>query len=125
MFKSAFLRPELNANLKSQNLKWIDHLLNLGREKISQEEYLRQVKLNLFTDSIFVLTPKNDPIELPAGSTCLDFAYKIHGEIGNHTILTRVNGKTQKLGKTLRNGDIVEIVTDKKQKPKQHHSLLV
>ena len=108
-----------NANLKSQNLKWIDHLLNLGREKISQEEYLRQVKLNLFTDSIFVLTPKNDPIELPAGSTCLDFAYKIHGEIGNHTILTRVNGKTQKLGKTLRNGDIVEIVTDKKQKPKQ------
>jgi len=105
--------------LESENMKWIGGLVELGQEKISEDEYLRRVKLDLFTDRIFVMTPKNDPINLPVGATPIDFAYEIHEDIGNTATMAKVNGEVVKLNYKLQSGDVVEIITDKKQKPKR------
>jgi len=106
-----------NAYISSQQLKWINELVKLGSEEISQEEYLKTVKLDLFADRIFILTPKGDVIDLPKDSTPLDFAYKIHKDVGDLAQMARVNGQVTKLNHTLINGDLVEILTNKKQKP--------
>ena len=103
--------------LESENLKWIKELVDLGQEKLSPEEYLKNVKLDLFQDRIFVMTPKNDAIDLPHGATCLDFAYRIHADIGNHALMAKINGDIARLGDKLQNGDVVEILTDKRQHP--------
>ena len=103
--------------LKGENLKWIAELIDLGQEKLSPEEYLQNVKLDLFRDRIFVMTPKNDAIDLPHGSTCLDFAFRIHEDIGIHAIMAKINGVIARLSDPLSNGDIVEILTDKRQQP--------
>jgi len=98
--------------------KWIQDLVELGSEPLSDEEYLKRVKLDLYNDRIFVMTPKNDAIDLPEGSTALDFAFRIHEDLGTHAVMAKVNGQPQKLTDPLKSGDIVEIVTDRKQNPK-------
>ena len=105
--------------LDAQNLKWISELVDLSREEMSEAEYLARVKLDLFADRIFVMTPKGDVVELPAGATPLDFAYRIHEQIGAHATMALVNETPMKLSGTLASGDIVEIITDKHQRPKQ------
>ncbi len=106
-----------NAHISSEQLKWINELVKLGSEEISQEEYLKTVKLDLFADRIFILTPKGDVIDLPKDSTPLDFAYKIHKDVGDLAQMAKVNGQMTKLNHILINGDLVEILTNKKQKP--------
>ena len=101
----------------SENLKWIKEFVDLGKEKMSPEEYLQNVKLNLFQNRIFVMTPKNDAIDLPKDSCPLDFAYRIHADIGDHAMMAKINGQIARLSDKLNNGDIVEILTDKRQKP--------
>jgi GTP pyrophosphokinase len=103
--------------IDTDRFKWIQDLVNLGKEPLSEEEYLQHVKLDLFQDQIFVMTPKGDAIRLLQGSTALDFAFRIHQDIGKHPVLAKVNGSPVKLSEGLQNGDVVEIVTDKKQKP--------
>ena len=78
----------------------------------------KKLKLNLFADKIFVYTPKGDIIDLPVGSLPLDFAYRLHSEIGDHVIGVKINGKMSNLNKKLEQGDIVEILTSKNQTPK-------
>jgi GTP diphosphokinase / guanosine-3',5'-bis(diphosphate) 3'-diphosphatase len=104
--------------LDTENLKWIKELVDLGQEDIDHEDYLKHVKLDLFQDRIFVMTPKGDVIDLPEGATPLDFAYKIHEEIGSHAVMAKVNDNPIKLSDVLKNGDVVTIMTDKKQNPK-------
>lgn len=103
--------------LHMANFDWLENALKLGTEGWSEEEYMRYMKLDLFQDRIFVMTPRNDPINLPEGATCLDFAFKIHDQVGAKAIMAKVNGKTTNLDSTLRNGDIVQIITHKNQKP--------
>jgi GTP pyrophosphokinase len=103
--------------IDTDRFKWIQDLVNLGKEPLSEEEYLQHVKLDLFQDQIFVMTPKGDAIRLLQGATALDFAFRIHQDIGKHAVLAKVNGSPVKLSEALSNGDIVEIITDKKQKP--------
>ena len=105
--------------LDSADLKWVKELVELGNTHKDQKEYLEYVKLDLFEDEIFVMTPKLDVISLPEGSCPLDFAFKIHNDIGAHASMAKVNGKPVKLNTELRNGDIVEIITQKSCKPKQ------
>lgn len=107
------------ALIKSESFQWLNELIELGEEKWTEEEYLEHVKLDIFNDRIFVLTPKNDPIDLPIGGTALDFAYRIHQEIGETAKMAKVNGEIAKLSDTLNNGDVVEIITGKGQKPKK------
>lgn len=104
--------------LEPENLKWITELVELSEAKISDEEYLKKVKLDVFADRIFVLTPKNDVIDLKAGATVLDFAFMIHESIGSKAVMAKVNGNPVKLIHELQSGDMVEILTDKKQTPK-------
>jgi GTP diphosphokinase / guanosine-3',5'-bis(diphosphate) 3'-diphosphatase len=103
--------------LDKENLKWISELVDLGKEKMSEEEYLQHVKLDLFHDRIFVMTPKNDVLNLPKGATALDFAFKIHEEIGLHATMAKVDGEIVKLNQELPTGAVVEIITDKRKKP--------
>lgn len=103
--------------LDKENLKWISELVDLGKEKMSEEDYLKHVKLDLFNDRIFVMTPKNDVINLPKGATALDFAFKIHEQVGLHAAMAKVDGEVVKLNHQLPTGSVVEIITDKRKKP--------
>ncbi len=104
--------------LNSENLKWISELIDLSKEDLTHEEYIEHVKLDLYQDRIFVLTPNNDVLNLPVGSSPLDFAYRVHTHVGNTAVLAKVNDQPMKLSGTLSNGDLVEIITDKNQQPK-------
>jgi GTP pyrophosphokinase len=106
-------------SLDAGHLKWIQDLVHLGKEELSEEEYLQNVKLDLYQNEIFVLTPQGDAINLPENATPLDFAYRIHGEVGHHASMAKVNGYPVKLSYALQNGDLVEIITDRKKKPRR------
>lgn len=101
------------------NLLWITELqMTAARLREGKKVDLKKLKLNLFADKIFVYTPKGDIIDLPKGSLPLDFAYRLHSEIGDHVIGVKINGKMSNLNKKLEQGDIVEILTSKNQTPK-------
>ena len=101
------------------NLLWITELqMTAAKLREGKKVDLRKLKLNLFADKIFVYTPKGDIIDLPAGALPLDFAYRLHSEIGDHVVGVKINGKMSNMNKKLEQGDIVEILTSKNQTPK-------
>ncbi|MEL6442257.1 MAG: bifunctional (p)ppGpp synthetase/guanosine-3',5'-bis(diphosphate) 3'-pyrophosphohydrolase [Cyanobacteria bacterium J06621_8] len=96
---------------------WLRQLLEWQKDLSDAQEYMQNVKDNLFEDDVYVFTPDGDVIALAQGATPVDFAYRIHSEIGNHMKGARVNGRWSVLSKPLENGDIVEIVTQKNSHP--------
>ncbi|MBR3115797.1 bifunctional (p)ppGpp synthetase/guanosine-3',5'-bis(diphosphate) 3'-pyrophosphohydrolase [Candidatus Saccharibacteria bacterium] len=102
------------------NLLWITELqMTAAKLREGKKVDLKKLKLNLFSDKIFVYTPKGDIIDLPKGALPLDFAYRLHSEIGDHVVGVKINGKMSNLNKKLEHGDVVEILTNKNQTPKQ------
>ncbi|MDO4526871.1 MAG: RelA/SpoT family protein [Candidatus Saccharibacteria bacterium] len=102
------------------NLLWITELqTTAARLREGKKVDLKKLKLNLFADRIFVYTPKGDIIDLPQGALPLDFAYRLHSEIGDHVMGVKINGKMANLNKKLEHGDVVEILTSKNQIPKK------
>ncbi len=98
---------------------WLSEMSEiLKTQETEQIDFIDQVKLNLYSDEIFVFTPKADLKRLPAGSTVLDFAFDIHSDIGSACRSGKVNNKNVPIRHILQNGDQVEIVTSKNQKPK-------
>jgi len=96
---------------------WMDQFKEFQNEIADPTRYIKNLKMDFFTDRIFVFTPKGDVIDLPEGSSPIDFAYAIHTEIGNKVSQVKLNGKAVKLGTKLKNGDIVEIITSKNSNP--------
>ncbi len=96
-----------------EKLAWVRQLIEWQREVADATEFVEGLKLDLFQDQVFVFTPKGDVKDLPAGAGPLDFAYRIHTDVGHRTIGAKVNNRLVPLDYRLRNGDIVEIITTK------------
>jgi GTP pyrophosphokinase len=92
---------------------WVQEILEIQKEAKNSQEFLKEVKLDIFRDRIFVFTPKGDVYDLPSNATPVDFAYSVHTDIGNKCVASRVNNRLMPLETTLKNGDMVEIVIDK------------
>ena len=96
-----------------QKLSWLRSLLEWQSEVGDAESFVDSVKIDLFQDEVYVFTPKGDVLNLPAGSTPVDFAYRIHTEVGHRCVGAKVNSRMVPLDYELKNGEIVEIVTTK------------
>jgi guanosine-3',5'-bis(diphosphate) 3'-pyrophosphohydrolase len=104
-------------DLQQRTHSWLQSLLDIQQQTGDSAEFLEHVKVDLFPDSVYVFTPKSKIIALPRGATALDFAYTIHTGIGDHTVSVKINNEAAPLRTELRNGDIVEIVTDPNSRP--------
>ncbi len=100
----------------AERLSWLRQLLEWQQDLRDAHEYMEALKIDLFVDEVFVFTPKGKVIDLPTGSTAIDFAYRIHTDIGNYCVGSKVNGKMVSLNYKLQNGDIVEVLTSKQSK---------
>jgi GTP diphosphokinase / guanosine-3',5'-bis(diphosphate) 3'-diphosphatase len=96
-----------------QKLAWLRQLLEWHQEMQDAREFMHSVKIDLFQNEVFVFTPKGDVIDLPAGATPVDFAFRIHTDVGYHTTGAKVNGRLVPLSHRLQSGDIVEVTTSK------------
>lgn len=94
---------------------WIQEILNAQKNSPDTKTFIQQLYLDVFSDRLFVLSPKGDVYELPAGSTPIDFAYAVHTDIGNKAQGVLINDKISRLDEPLHNNDIVEIIIDKQQ----------
>ena len=97
----------------AQKLSWLRQLLEWHQEMQDAREFMHSVKIDLFQNEVFVFTPMGDVIDLPAGATPVDFAFRIHTDIGYRTTGAKVNGRLVPLSQRLQSGDIVEVVTSK------------
>jgi guanosine-3',5'-bis(diphosphate) 3'-pyrophosphohydrolase len=102
-------------NLKSDNfdekLTWLRQLMEWQKDLKDPREFMETLKVDLFTDEVYVFTPKGDVINLPNGSTPIDFAYRVHTDVGNKCVGAKVDGRIVPLDYKLKNGNIVEILT--------------
>ncbi len=96
-----------------QKMSWLRQMVSLQQELSDPKEYLEALKVDIFSDEVFVFTPKGDVVDLPKGSIPIDFAYRIHTEVGHHCVGAKVNGKLVPLEYKLKNGDIVSVITNK------------
>ncbi len=101
-----------------EKLTWLRQILELKSDMRDPEEFLTSVKEDLFSDEVFVFTPRGDVLDLKRGATVIDFAYRIHSSVGHRCTGAKVNGRIVPLETTLGNGDIVEIMTSKVEKPR-------
>ncbi len=102
---------------RDQKISWLRKMAKLQKEIKDPKEYLEALKLDFFSDEVFVFTPGKDLVVLPKGSNPIDFAYRIHTEVGHHCIGAKVNGRIVPLEYKLQNGDFVEVVTNKNSAP--------
>jgi len=100
------------------SFSWMRKMAEYDNDLTSAEEYVDSVKLDIFSDQVFVFTPNGDVFDLPIKATPVDFAYRIHSDVGQRTVGALINGRIAQLDTKLRNGDIVEILTSKQPAPR-------
>lgn len=103
--------------VSEEKLSWLRQVLEWQQDLKDAREFMEHLKIDLFTDEVFVFTPKGDVIDLPSGSIPIDFAYKIHTDIGHSCVGAKINGRIVPLDYQLKTGDIVEIITSKQGAP--------
>ncbi len=108
---------EKQRGIAGSKTEWTQQLLEAQKTMQKPEEFINHLKLDFFQERVFIYTPKGDVIELPRGAVVLDFAYRIHSDIGNHATGGKINGKMSSLDSELTQGDIVEIIHNEKQRP--------
>jgi GTP diphosphokinase / guanosine-3',5'-bis(diphosphate) 3'-diphosphatase len=108
-----------STSIDSKQLQWLRELSATASSTADSRAFLDIAKTDLFTDEIYIVTPKGTVVALPKGSTPVDFAYAIHSEVGDRCKIAMVNGKVASLRHELKNGDTVNIITAKDQKPRQ------
>jgi RelA/SpoT family (p)ppGpp synthetase len=96
---------------------WLDSLLDIQRQSGTSLEFMENIKVEIFPDRVYVFSPKGKIIQLPKGSTPVDFAYQIHSDVGNSCVGCRINGEHAPLTHQLKNGEMVEIITAEKPCP--------
>ncbi len=101
-----------------KELLWVEQLRH-WQQNVSDKDFMESLAVDFFKDRIFVITPRNDVIDLPYGATPVDFAYRIHSEIGNQCIGAKINGKIVPLDYELHSGDVVEILTQRGKGPSE------
>ncbi len=110
-------RPTAASEQLGLGNKWVQSLLDIQDETRDAHEFWDNVRVDLFPDSVYVFTPKNQMLTLPRGATVLDFAYAIHSNVGEHTASARINHDLVPLSTTLKSGDVVEITTSPEAVP--------
>ena len=105
---------------KERFIKLVNRMKNWREEIQKSDDFMQEITSNLLKDSIVVFTPKGKAVELPAGSTALDFAYAIHTEVGNKCHMAKANGNIIALSEPLKNTDIVEIITSQNATPREN-----
>lgn len=101
------------------NMKWLNSLKKVQEQKLSPQAYYQTIRSDILKDEIYIFTPKNDIFEMPKGSTPLDFAYRIHTEVGHRCKGAKANGNIIPLSSELKNGMVVDIITSKEPCPKR------
>jgi len=103
-------KQNINDKRAGENLIWVRQLLEIQKESADPDDLMRALKIDMFADEVFVFTPAGDVLNLPSGSTVIDFAYAIHSGVGNKMSGGKVNGRIVPIDYELQNGDIVEII---------------
>lgn len=109
--------PGKTSSKELQQLSWIKKMLESQEDLPDSHQFMESVKIDLYSDEVYVFTPKGEVLELPTGSTPIDFAYEIHTEVGQHCKGAKINEKMVPLKRILKNGDTVSIITDQNAKP--------
>lgn len=109
-YKEGITKKLQNDDL-SEHISWFRDIIELQSESNNASDFMDSIKQDIFKDKVYVFSPKGDVMELPAGSSTLDFAYHVHTEVGNRSTGAKVNGKIVPLNYKLKNGDIVEMIT--------------
>ena len=105
-------------NAADMQFSWMRKMVEYNQDMTNAEDYVNSVKLDIFSDQVFAFTPNGDVFDLPKKATPVDFAYRIHSDVGHKTIGALVNGRIVPLDTKLKNGDIVEILTSKQPAPR-------
>lgn len=109
-------KSELSSLIK-QRSNWVQRILEIQKDQKDPQNFLENLKLDIFEDRIFVFTPKGEVVDLPRGASAIDFAYTIHTDIGNHASKAEINGIAFPITGMLGNGDVVNIMADKVVSP--------
>jgi len=105
-------------NPADMKFSWMRKMVEFDKDMTSAEDYVNSVKLDLFSDQVFAFTPNGDVFDLPKDATPVDFAYRIHSDVGHKTVGALINGRIAQLDTKINNGDIVEILTSKTPAPR-------
>lgn len=114
-----FLGGDKNFSVKQNELNWVSQLRNWQKDFTDPEEFVSSLKIDFFKNRVFAITPKGEVIDLPAGSTPIDFAYQIHTEVGDRCVGAKINDKIVPLDHQIQSGDLVDILVQKNKKPSE------
>ena len=106
-------KEQRRGKVPEEEIAWLQRLMEWQQESIDPKDFMESLKIDLYSDEVFVFTPKGDVVSLVRGATPLDFAYSIHTEVGHRTVGARINGRLVALNHELNSGDSVEIITAK------------